>query len=94
LICHSEVAPRGKTFSGRLADVCFTPMGIVTTGHLVLTRSGQVNLSCHVHPRVPASMTSPSSTPVRGQGVDHRWQHGAVAGIGPQAVGRKLGHLR
>ncbi len=91
LTCHSETARRGHTFSGRLDEICFTPGGIVTSGHLVITRSGQVNLSCHVHPRQP-SAGLPAST--RGEGIEHRWQHGAVAGTGPSQVGRKLGHNR
>lgn len=92
LTCHAEVARRGSTFSGRVDEVCSTPGGAVTAGHLVITRSGEVNLSCHVHPRQPAA--SPATVAAHGEGIEHRWQHGAVAGTGPAQVGRKLGHAK
>ncbi|HXN04561.1 MAG TPA: hypothetical protein VN895_06985 [Candidatus Acidoferrum sp.] len=77
LTCHTSGPKRGATFSGTVDQACFTSAGI-TSGHLVATRSGRVNLSCHVHPQ-----TAQSS--VHSQAAAHRWQHGAVAGVGPKA---------
>lgn len=92
LACHAQTAQRGRTMSEHLDEICHTPGGVATSGHIVITKKGRVNVVCHVH-AAPAAAAIVNRTPAsHGQGSLHRWQHGAVAGIGPSSMGKKLGH--
>lgn len=93
LACHAQTAQRGRTMSEHLDEICHTPGGVATSGHIVITKKGRVNAVCHVHAAQPTKASLNPTTTNHGQGSGHRWQHGAVAGVGPSAVGKKLGHL-
>ena len=50
LVCHAEILvgpPKTLVIDGLL---CLTPAGLTTNSHTVITKSGQVTLTCHVNP--------------------------------------------
>ena len=50
LVCHAEI-PVGPPKTLVIDDLlCLTPAGFTTNSHTVITKSGQVTLTCHVNP--------------------------------------------
>ena len=50
VVCHAEI-PVGPPKTLVIDDLlCLTPAGFTTNSHTVITKGGQVTLTCHVNP--------------------------------------------
>jgi hypothetical protein len=84
LSCHADTnTALAKTVVVR-NSFCLVPgVGLSANSQIVATRSGQVLLWCHIHPRAHGKAGVNGKSGLNAEADEHRWQHGANAGTGP-----------